>query len=118
MKLRLRLVVMLTTLLFLSFNLSSFGQATVTSDKDDYAPGEIAHITGSGWTQDQQVHVEFKEEPDYPDYHVYDLNVDSLGNWSIDYAIEIRHIGVKFTVIADGKQSGYRATTVFTDATH
>ena len=46
-------------------------QPTVTSDKDDYAPGEIAHITGSGWTLDQQVHVVFKEEPDYPDFHIY-----------------------------------------------
>ena len=89
---------------------------SVTSDKDDYAPGEIAHITGTGWTLDQQVHVEFKEEPDYPDFHIYDINVDIAGNWSIDYPIEVRHLGVKFTVLVDGKQTNYRATTIFTDA--
>ena len=60
----------------------------VTSDKEDYAPGEVAHITGMGWTLDQQVHVEFKESPDYPDYHIYDVIVDSLGNWKINYPIE------------------------------
>ncbi|WP_190300363.1 MBG domain-containing protein [Rufibacter hautae] len=88
---------------------------TVTSDKLDYAPGEIAHITGSGWTLDQQVHVEFKEEPDFPDYHVYDVVVDANGNWKIDYQVEERHLGVKFTVTAKGSQSGTSATTVFTD---
>src|SRR4051812_48214312 len=80
---------------------------TVTSDKDDYVPGEVAHITGSGWTLDQQVHVEFLESPDYPDFHIYDLNVDGNGNWSIDYPIEQRHRGVLFTVIAKGTQSTY-----------
>src|SRR4051812_30645890 len=64
---------------------------TVTSDKDDYAPGEIAHITGTGWTLDESVHVEFKETPDYPDYHIYDVNVDADGNWKIDYQVEERH---------------------------
>ena len=89
---------------------------TVTSDKDDYAPGEIAYITGTGWTLDQSVHVEFKETPDYPDYHIYDVNVDADGNWKIDYQVEIRHLGVTFNVIAVGKQSLDKATTVFTDA--
>ncbi|GAA4299926.1 hypothetical protein GCM10023183_09720 [Nibribacter koreensis] len=89
---------------------------TVTSDKDDYAPGEIAHITGTGWTLDQQVHVEFKEEPDYPDYHEYDVTVNSDGTWRIDYQVELRHIGVKFTVLAVGKASAYKASHVFTDA--
>jgi len=88
---------------------------TVTSDKDDYAPGEIAHITGSGWMLDQQVHVEFKETPDYPDYHIYNVNVDANGNWQIDYQVEARHLGVKFTVTAKGSQSGTTAITVFTD---
>ena len=88
----------------------------VTSDKDDYAPGEIAHITGSGWTLDEQVHVEFKETPDYPDYHIYDVTVNSDGTWQIDYQIEGRHVGVAFTVTTSGKQTGATATTVFTDA--
>ncbi|MFD2998954.1 hypothetical protein ACFS7Z_01165 [Pontibacter toksunensis] len=36
---------------------------TVTSDKEDYAPGEVAIITGTGWTLDQQVDVHFEETP-------------------------------------------------------
>ena len=78
---------------------------TVTSDKDEYSPGEVAHITGKGWTLDDSVHVEFKETPDYPDFHVYDIDVKSDGTWQLDYQVETRHIGVVFTVVADGKQS-------------
>jgi hypothetical protein len=92
----------------------SIGQ-TVSSDKDDYPPGETAHITGIGWFSDQVVHVEFKETPDYPDFHIYDAVVNEYGIWQIDYLIEERHLGVTFTVTATGAQSGYIATTVFTD---
>lgn len=108
-----RFLLVLTIMLFASFGAMA---QTVTSDKDDYAPGEIATVTGSGWTEDQVVHVEFKEEPDYPDYHVYDVDVDAEGNWVIKYQVETRHIGVKFTVNAKGAQSGFVAQTVFTDA--
>jgi hypothetical protein len=89
---------------------------TVTSDKEDYAPGEVAHITGKGWALDTHVEIHLDEEPEYEHDHSYhDVVVDAQGNWSVDYPIEIRHLGVKFTVIVDGKQSNYRGTTVFTD---
>jgi len=39
-----------------------------------------AHITGSGWTLDKGtklVHVSRNlKKPDYPDYHIYDVDVD------------------------------------------
>ncbi|RNI29118.1 MBG domain-containing protein [Rufibacter latericius] len=89
---------------------------TVTSDKDDYSPGQVAHIKGSGWTLDQSVHIEFREEPDYPDVHSYDVPVNQDGTWKLDYNIEDRHLGVKFTVTTIGKTTGTTATTVFTDA--
>src|SRR3954454_4084914 len=108
-------LLMLCSAVMLCFAVTSKAQ-TVTSDKDDYPPGEMAHITGTGWTADDSVHVEFKETPDYPDYHIYDIAVKSDGTWQIDYQIEDRHLGVTFNVIAAGKESGYRATTTFTDA--
>jgi hypothetical protein len=36
---------------------------TVTSDKDDYVPGETAIISGKGWKLDQIVDVHFEEIP-------------------------------------------------------
>ena len=90
---------------------------TVTSDKDDYAPGEIATITGSGWTLDSIVDVHFEEEPAHDHHHGYhDTKVNADGTWEIRYQIEERHLGVKFTVVVDGKQSGYQGLAYFTDA--
>lgn len=41
-------------LAFASWN-TAFGPATVTTDKDDYAPGEFAIITGTGWALETMV---------------------------------------------------------------
>jgi hypothetical protein len=115
-------VLFLTTLSFVAkaqttaYEDAGLPNPTVTSDKEDYQPGEVAHITGSGWTLDQEMHVEFRESPDYPDFHIYDIPVAEDGTWTIDYPIELRHLGVIFTVVATGKTTGYIAQTIFTDA--
>ena len=42
--------------------------ATITTDKNDYAPGEIVTITGSGFQPNEQVDIFFHEFPEeYPD---------------------------------------------------
>ncbi|GAB2527357.1 hypothetical protein GCM10027189_02630 [Rufibacter soli] len=89
---------------------------TVTSDKDDYVPGEIATISGKGWTLDKYVDVHLEEDPAYIHSHDYhDVKVEENGTWQITYPIEERHLGVKFTVNAEGKTTGSNATTTFTD---
>ncbi|WP_162056459.1 hypothetical protein [Pontibacter pamirensis] len=108
-------------LVLVFFLLSAFGlQAqTVTSDKDDYAPGEVAIITGTGWAGDNFVDVHFKETPAYHAEHQHDYHgiaVDANGNWTIKYQIEDRHLGVAFDVHVVGKQTGREAFTYFTDA--
>src|SRR5690606_13555094 len=103
-------------------NLEAYAEAglanpTVTSDKDDYAPGETAIITGTGWTLDSIVDIHLEEDPAHDHHHGYhDTPVNSLGNWRIEYPIEERHLGVAFTVVVDGKHSGYQGLTFFTDA--
>ena len=37
--------------------------ATIKTDKDDYAPGELAVITGSGWQPNEEVTLVFQEDP-------------------------------------------------------
>jgi hypothetical protein len=91
---------------------------TVSSDKDDYLPGEIAIISGTGWKLDQIVDVHFEEDPVFHIEHQHDYHgtsVDADGNWIIKYPIEERHRGVHFTVHVIGKQTGYEAQTTFTD---
>jgi hypothetical protein len=126
-KLRLLGMTLVVILLSLTSNLS-FAQTTapptyspgseptVTSDKEDYAPGETAIIRGTGWTLDALVDVHFEEDPDHEHHHDYhDTKVNPDGTWEIQYPIESRHLGVKFTVIVEGKTSGYTAYAYFTD---
>lgn len=52
----------LLLLCFSSFS-EALGQATVTTDKDDYAPGEYVIITGTGWEPGERVDFHFEETP-------------------------------------------------------
>ncbi|WP_373522714.1 hypothetical protein [Aquiflexum sp.] len=87
-----------------------FGEATnaqtVTSDKDDYAPGETAIITGEGWIGDQFVDLHFEEDPFVDHIHDYhDIAVNPDGTFRVEFPIFERHLGVTFTLTAEGKQS-------------
>ncbi len=64
--------------------------ATVKTDKDDYAPGEPALITGTGWAPNSTVTLLFQEDPAvHPDYTRVDVPTDGDGNFSVnDWAPE------------------------------
>ncbi|PRY15564.1 putative secreted protein (Por secretion system target) [Pontibacter ummariensis] len=101
--------------------LSAFGaQAqTVTTDKDDYAPGEYVIITGSGWEPGERVDFHFEETPKpstcYNSHDIYSV-ADSEGKiYNNQFLVKSNHIGVAFELIATGS-SGSSATTYFTDA--
>jgi hypothetical protein len=103
-----------------AYTAAGLDQPTASSDKEDYLPGETAIITGSGWKLDQYVDVHFEEAPAFHGDHQHDYHntvVKADGTWEIRYPIEQRHKGVAFTVHVIGKQSGYEATTWFTDGT-
>ncbi|QED39015.1 hypothetical protein FK178_15390 [Antarcticibacterium arcticum] len=89
------------------------------TDKLDYAPGEIAVISGSGWIGDSKVDIYIDEDPalhvDYQ-HDFYDVLVDENGNWSVNFQIEQYHVGVTFYVTVKGLYTLREATTVFTDA--
>ena len=88
----------------------------ITSDKDDYLPGEIATISGSGWTQDQTVELHIEEDPYFGDAYFFEsIPVDENGNWSVQIEILERHLGVAFTAYAIGHSTGATAFTYFTD---
>jgi len=89
---------------------------TVSTDKDDYVPGEIAIITGSGWINDQFVDLHFEEDPFVDHIHDYhDIPVNTDGTFRVEFPILERHLGVTFTLTAKGQSSALVATTNFTD---
>ncbi|MFV8394124.1 beta strand repeat-containing protein, partial [Flavobacterium sp. LB2P6] len=111
------------TIVFLVANLFftsvALGQATVTTDKDDYAPGEYVIITGTGWTPGETVTLHFDETPK-PETCLlsHDLTAVADSNGTIynnQFLIKINHIGVAFLLTATGQTSGQVATRNFTD---
>ncbi|MGI8597618.1 MAG: hypothetical protein ACR2KB_00045, partial [Chitinophagaceae bacterium] len=101
-----------------AYTAAGLAKPTVTSDKDDYSPGEVAIITGTGWKLDSKVDIHFEETPVFHEEHqhdFHDITVDANGNWRIEYPIEMRHLGVAFDVHVVGQQTQFEATTTFTD---
>jgi hypothetical protein len=93
-------------------------EPTVTSDKDDYAPGEIAYISGSGWTLDARVDIILEETPYQGHDEAFSVNVNSDGTWGYEFQIDERHLGVEFHLFATGNVTGYVAETFFTDGAY
>lgn len=91
-------------------------EPTVVSDKDDYAPGETAIITGSGWTLDTSVRIHIDEDPHYDHHNDFNVAVKSDGTWVLPFQIDERHLGVAFHLEATGNVTGYVSETSFTDA--
>jgi CheY-specific phosphatase CheX len=88
--------------------------ATIKTDKDDYAPGQTAVITGSGWMPGEDVRLLFQEDPAvHQDYELI-VTADAAGNISWDqWAPEQHDVGVRFYLLASDSRS--RAQTTFTD---
>jgi len=89
--------------------------ATVKTDKDDYAPGQPALITGSGWEPNSEVTLVFQEDPAVHDDYLLHVPTDGDGNFSLDTWSPERHdLGVRFYLTV--KDSTSRAQITFTDA--
>jgi hypothetical protein len=88
--------------------------ATIRTDKDDYAPGELAIITGTGWQPGEQVKLLFQEDPAVHEDYVIMVTADWQGNIYWDQWAPERHdIGVRFFLMATDSRS--RAQITFTD---
>ena len=93
--------------------------ATIKTDHDDYAPGQTAIITGSGWEANEEVTLLFQEDPAVHDDYVLTVTADGDGNIYHDqWAPEQHDLGVRFYLMSIGQEAGRRAQTTFTDSTN
>jgi hypothetical protein len=89
--------------------------ATVDTDKEDYAPGEVVTIIGSGWAAGETVHLNLVEDPVADGPHDWDVTADENGLFTdASFSPGTQHIGVTFTLSATGATSG-TSQAVFTD---
>jgi hypothetical protein len=110
-------MISLVLMIIIGGTFATASAATVSTDKGDYAPGEVVIITGSGWTVGETVMMVLHEEPQLdPDVTLTSI-ADEEGNiinaiWSPDG----NDIGLTFTLTATGQTSNLTAQTTFTDS--
>ncbi|MFE3872532.1 beta strand repeat-containing protein, partial [Flavobacterium sp. ZS1P70] len=122
----LSIVFLIANLFFASV---AFGQATLTSDKEDYAPGTTATFTGNGFQLGETVtflvlHYDGTSDSgaDHQPWTVKDGSVEDLDGMVNGIIITTWHVceddcvGSTLIATADGIASGYHAAVVFTDA--
>jgi MBG domain (YGX type)/Kelch motif len=99
-----------------SAKLVSSSRASVTTDKTDYAPGQIVTINGSGFQPDEQVDIYFHEFPEeYPDIF-FSVIANQQGSFvTAEFAPQEIDLGRIFTLTAIGQSSGFVAQTAFKD---
>ncbi|MFC0262871.1 hypothetical protein, partial [Fontibacter flavus] len=115
-----RMIPLLGLMLIISHSIvAQTSPATITTDKDDYAPGETAIITGTGWLPGETVELDFEHIGDFiPDHeHVYKyVTADDAGNIYFEWYVDEKELGTTFHLMARGQTSGFYAETYFTDA--
>jgi hypothetical protein len=91
--------------------------ATITTDKTDYAPGEVVTITGRGWKPNETISIVVHEDPEAYSDTVISAAVDSNGNFvNTQFSPAPIDFGRVFTLTAFGLSSGFAAQTAFRDA--
>ncbi|HEY4695861.1 MAG TPA: DUF5011 domain-containing protein, partial [Candidatus Hydromicrobium sp.] len=92
------------------------GKPTVTTDKDDYSPGEIVVVTGSGWLPGETVKLDFVIIPLQLTLSYYAI-ADGEGNiYNNEYIIFEHHLRQTIILTATGQTTGLSAVTIFTDS--
>ena len=92
--------------------------ATVSTDREDYSPGETVVVTGGGWEPGETVTLLFHEdvEPQVdPDVTLSAVANDEGQILNQEYVIDEEDVGIQFILTATGQTSGRTAQTTFTD---
>ncbi|MFN2404596.1 MAG: Ig-like domain repeat protein, partial [Pyrinomonadaceae bacterium] len=99
-----------------SSSLVGSSSAAISTDKMDYEPGEIAHISGRGFQPGETVRLKIHEDPHTPQERGFEVVADSTGNFSGEYVVMDYDLNMKFIAGARGLTSGKTAQTTFTDS--
>ena len=97
----------------------AFGQASVTTDKPDYLPGNTVQISGSGFTPGETVQLQVLNltDPDDngPEHQPWQVAADANGNVATTWYVTPDELGMTLQLTATGLTSGLMAQATFTD---
>ncbi len=86
---------------------------TITSDKEDYAPGELVTLTGSNWQPGESVHINVDDDQTKTWVRNINVTADETGNITDKFNLPDWFVAT-YQVVATGQVSGV-AKTSFTD---
>ena len=89
--------------------------ATVQTDKLEYAPGDYVLITGTGWTEGEEVDLHIVSDCGCVNIHLSDTAQADGTISNSEFLITEAHIGAEFLLTATGLISGEVAETNFAD---
>ncbi|HVP38014.1 MAG TPA: HYR domain-containing protein [Candidatus Saccharimonadales bacterium] len=111
------LVTAAVCLIALASATAASGQATVATNKADYAPGDTVLVTGTGWQPGEVVTLTFRESPSPHPPQVITATADADGRFeNRDYIAHAHGDSTQCTIDALGNSSGLTARTTFTDS--
>src|ERR1051325_7809848 len=110
----------LFTLLLSAGMLASANAQTLTSDHLDYAPGDVATLTGSGFQAGETVTVQVVNADGSPNSNdaPFTITADANGGFVTLWLVpaDSSALGELLLATADGQSSGLHAECTFTDA--
>ena len=113
-------LMMLLMGIFVLISIASNAQeVTITTDKDDYSPGEWVIITGSGWEANEFVVLSITHTGDFIPDHTHEdweIQADEKGDIYDKWYVEEQELGTTLWLQAWGQSSGWYAEVTFTDA--
>jgi len=90
---------------------------SISTDKDDYQPGDTVHFTGSGWQPGDVLDIVLTDEPLTHEPHTWSVEVGSDGMFhDSTYVVDEGDLNVAFTLVATSRATGRSLTVNFTDS--
>ena len=95
---------------------SSDDGLSISTDKDDYQPGDTVWFTGAGWPANDTLDILLEDEPATHEPHTWSVAVGEDGTFrDSTYVVDVGDIGVTFTLTATSRATERWLTVVFTD---
>ena len=95
---------------------SSDDGRSITTDKDDYQPGDTVWFTGAGWPANDTLDIQLDDEPASHPPHTWWIPVLEDGTFrDSTYVVDVGDLGVTFTLTATSRATGRSLTVQFTD---
>lgn len=90
--------------------------ATFTTDKDDYMPGDVLRLAGTGWQPGDSLDIHLDEEPQNHPPLDWSVGIDENGAFQdSSYVVQESDLGVTFALTATSRATGESTTATFTD---